>query len=117
MIYLNLAGLGFRKRKKKRKEQILNRLNPIYNRVNQLGKGIGRNLIKAGFDLGSKAIGSEFGKKIINKGIHNIPNIFKIGVSKIKNKNVKKILSSDIADMAVDETQNRAKNKYKTLFE
>ena len=116
MIYLNLTALGFRKIKKKRKEQILNRLNPIYNRVNQSGKGIGRNLIKAGFDLGSKAIGSEFGKKI-NKGIDNIPNIFKFRESKIKNKNVKKILSSDIADMAVDETQNRAKNKYKTLFE
>ena len=43
--------------------------------------------------------------------------MFKFVVSKIKNKNVKKILSSDIADMVVDETQNRAKNKYKTLFD
>ena len=56
-------------------------------------------------------------KRIIDKGIDNIPNIFKFGVSKIKNKNVKKILSSDIADMVVDETQNRAKNKYKTLLD
>ena len=98
------------------RQTIILRKRNAYNRVNQSGKGIGRNLIKAGFDLGSKAIGSEFGKKI-NKGIDNIPNIFKFGESKIKNKNVKKILSSDIADMAVDETQNRAKNKYKTLFE
>ena len=117
MIYLNLAAPGFRKRNRRRKQNILNRLGPVYDRVNQSGKGLGSNLIKAGFDLGSKAIGSEFGKKIINKGIDNIPNIFKFGVSKIKNKNVKKILSSDIADMVVDETQNRAKNKYKTLFD
>ena len=117
MIYLNLAAPGFRKRKRKRKQNILNRLRPVYDRVNQSGKGLGPNLIKAGLDPGSKAIGSEFGKKIINKGIDNIPNIFKFGVSKIKNKNVKKILSSDIADMVVDETQNRAKNKYKTLFD
>ena len=117
MIYLNLAAPGFRKRNRKRKQNILNRLGPVYDRVNQSGKGLGSNLIKAGFDLGSKAIGSEFGKKIINKGIDNIPNIFRFGVSKIKNKNVKKILSSDIADMVVDETQNRAKNKYKTLFD
>ena len=112
-----LAAPGFRKIKIKRKQNILNRLGPVYDRVNQSGKGLGSNLIKAGFDLGSKAIRSEFGKKIINKGIDNIPDIFKFGVSKIKNKNVKKILSSDIADMVVDETQNRAKNKYKTLFD
>ena len=91
------------------RQTIILRKRNAYNRVNQLGKGIGRNLIKPGFDLGSKAIGSEFGKKIINKGIDNIPNIFKFGVSKIKNKNFKNILSSDIADMVVDETQNRAK--------
>ena len=91
------------------RQTIILRKRNAYNRVNQLGKGIGRNLIKPGFDLGSKAIGSEFGKKIINTGIDNIPNIFKFGVSKIKNKNFKNILSSDIADMVVDETQNRAK--------
>ena len=117
MIYLNLAAPGFRKRKRKRKQAILNRLTPVYDKVNQSGKGIGSNLFKAGINIGSKAIGCEFGKNIINKGIDNIPNIFKFGVSKIKNKNVKKILSSDIADMVVDETQNRAKNKYKTLFD
>ena len=56
-------------------------------------------------------------KKIIDKGTDNIPNIFKFGVSKIKNKNVKKVLSSDIADMVVDEAQNRVKNKAKSLFD
>ena len=117
MIYLNLAAPGFRKRKRKRKQAILNRLTPVYDKVNQSGKVLGSTLFKAGINLGSKAIGSEFGKKIINKGIDNIPNILKFGVSKIKNKNVKKILSSEIADMIVDETQNRGKNKYKTLFD
>ena len=117
MIYLNLAAPGFRKRKRKRKEKILNRLGPVYDRVNQSGKGLGSNLIKVGFDLGSKALSSKIGKKIIDKGTDNIPNIFKFGVSKIKNKNVEKVLSSDIADMVVDEAQNRVKNKVKTLFD
>ena len=117
MIYLNLAAPGFRKRKRKRKEKILNRLGPVYDRVNQSGKGLGSNLIKVGFDLGSKALSSKIGKKIIDKGTDNIPNIFKFGVSKIKNKNVKKVLSSDIADMVVDEAQNRVKNKAKSLFD
>ena len=117
MIYLNLAAPGFRKRKRKRKEKILNRLGPAYDRVNQSGKGLGSNLIKVGFDLGSKALSSKIGKKIIDKGTDNIPNIIKFGVSKIKNKNVKKVLSSDIADMVVDEAQNRVKNKAKSLFD
>ena len=117
MIYLNLAAPGFRKRKRKRKQAILNRLTPVYDKVNQSGKVLGSTLFKAGINLGSKAIGSEFGKKIINKGIDNIPDMFKFVVSKIKNKNVKKILSSDISDMIVDETQNRAKSKCETLFD
>ena len=82
MIYLNLAASAFRKIKATGKQE--------KKEAAQLGKGIGSNLIKAGFDLGSKALGSEFGKKLINKGIDNIPNIFKFGVSKIKNENVKK---------------------------
>ena len=80
-------------------------------------KGIAENLIKTGFNLGSKAITSELGKKLINKGIDNIPNIFKFGVSKIKNKKIQDALSSDIAEIVVDEAQNRAKNSYSTLFD
>ena len=68
--------------------------------------------MKAGFDLGSKALGSEFGKKLINKGIDNIPNLFKFGASKIKNKNVKRALDSEIASMVVNEAQGRARKKY-----
>ena len=57
-------------------------------------------------------------KKLVNKGIDTIPDIFKFAVSKIKNKNVKKALNSDIADMVVDEAQNRAKKKrYTSLFD
>ena len=82
MICFNLAAPGFRKRK--RKQAILNRLIPVYDKVNQSGKGLGSTLFKAGINLGSKAIGSEFGKKIINKGIDNISNMFKFVVSKIK---------------------------------
>ena len=48
---------------------------------------------------------------MINKGIDNIPNIFKYGVSKIKNENVKKALNSDIANIVVDKEQNKARGK------
>ena len=97
-IYFNLAREGFRKIKQKRKAQ-------------QSGKGLGSNLIKAGFDLESKALGSEIGKKLINKGIDNIPNIFKFSASKIKNKTLNRALNSEIADLVVNEAQNRVRKK------
>ena len=78
----------------------------------QIRSGIGKNLLKAGINLGSKAIGSEIGKKIINKGIDNMPSIFKFGRSKIKNKNIKKALESEIAEMVVGEVKSKARKKY-----
>ena len=69
-------------------------------------------MLKAGINLGSKAIGSDIGKKIINKGIDNIPNIFKFGRSKVKKKNIKRALESEIADMIVGEVKNKARKGY-----
>ena len=63
---------------------------------------MGSDLAKIGLSIGSKAINFSLGKKLINKGIDSIPSIFKYGVSKIKNKDVKRAMSSDIANMVVD---------------
>ena len=102
-ILLNQVADAFRKIKAKRKAV-------------QSGKGIRSNLAKLWIELGSRAIGSEIGKKIINKRIDSIPDIFKFGASKIRNKNVQKALKSEIADMVVEEAQNKIKNKYNSLF-
>ena len=59
IIYLNQAAPAL-----KRKQEITNRLSPIYNRVNQRGEGLGSSLAKAGLELESKAFASGFGKKI-----------------------------------------------------
>ena len=67
-------------------------------------------------ELGSRGFSSEFGRKLINKGIDIIPNIFKFGASKLKNKNVRRAMQSEIADMIVQEAQNQAKNKYDSLL-
>ena len=134
MIYLNQAAPAFKKIKRKRQHKVIERLGPVYDRVQrrqqdvfdrlqsvydrvQGGRGLAPNLAKAGLELGSRAISSEFGKKLIDKGIDNIPNIFKFGASEIKNKNVRKAMKSEISDMVVQEAQNRATNKYDSLFE
>ena len=66
--------------------------------------------------MGSKAINSVFGKKLIDEGIKQVPNIYKYGTLKIKNKNVQWALNSDLVNIVVDETQNRAKNSWNNLF-
>ena len=65
----------------------------------------------------SKVLNSAVGRKIINKGIDNIPNMFKYGVTKIKNKNVERALNSDIANIVVDEAQNKVRQTSGSLFD
>ena len=60
--------------------------------------------------MGSKAINSVLGKKLIDKGTESLPGRVKFSVSKIKNKNIQRALDSDIANNVVEETQNRAQN-------
>ena len=45
----------------------------------QTGSGLVGNLAKLGPNMGSKAINSVFGKKLIDEGIKQIPNIYKYG--------------------------------------
>ena len=118
MIYLNQAGPTLKRIKRRRKKEVINRLGPVYDRVQgQSGRGLASNLAKTGLELGSKALGSEFGKKLINKGIDSILNIFKFGASKMRNKNVKPAMRSDIAKMVVQEPQNKEEHKYDSLFD
>ena len=69
-------------------------------------------MLKTGINLGSRALGSDIGKKIINKGIDNIPNIFKFVRFKVKNKRIKTALESEIADLVVSDAQKKVRQKY-----
>ena len=91
------------------------RIKKKYRRL-QSGKGLPSIIANLGLKMGSKAINSVLRKKLIGKGIKNIPNIARYGSSKIKNKNVQRGLNSDIASYVVEETQNKAKNKLNNLF-
>ena len=66
--------------------------------------------------MGSEAINSVFGKKLIDEGIKQMPNIYKYMTSKIKNKNVQRALNSNLTNIVVDKTQNRAKKSLSNLF-
>ena len=55
--------------------------------VQGLNQALADRIANLGIRLGSRAINSTIGRKLIGKGIENIPDIFKYGVSKIKIKN------------------------------
>ena len=63
----------------------------------QTGKGLAGNLPNLGISMRSKWINSALGKKLLEKGIENIPAPAKHGTSKIKNIDVQRPLNSDIA--------------------
>ena len=65
--------------------------------------------------MGSKAINSVLGKKLIDKGIESLPDIVKFGASKIKNKNIQRALDCDIVNYVIEEAQNRAQNQLNNL--
>lgn len=50
-------------------------------------------------------------KNLIDEGIKHAPEQFKSGTSKIKNKNLKKALESDVANYIVEETRKKTKKK------
>ena len=77
-VYFNLARDAFRNIKKPRKAAARQ----------QSGQGLRSNFAKMGLNVGSKILASDTGKKLINKAIDSIPNIFKFGASKVKNKNI-----------------------------
>ena len=60
-----------------------------------------KNLFNKGIDVGSRAITSKIGKKLIDERIKDAPELYKIGTFKIKNRNLKKALESDAGNYIV----------------
>ena len=66
------------------------------------------DLAKLGITMGSKAINSVLGKKLIDKGIEQVSNLYRYETSKIKNTNIQQALNSDIVNYA---GRNRTRQK------
>ena len=80
-------------------------------RVNRAAK----TLLKKGLNTESKALSSEIGKKLIHEGIKHAPELYKLGTSKIRNKNVTAAPDCDVANYIVKETQKKAEEDLDNL--
>ena len=55
-------------------------------------------------------------KKLIDEGIKHAPELYKLGPSEIKNKNLRRALDSDIANYIAEQSQEKAKENLDNLF-
>ena len=67
----------------------------------QRGRGIG-SLLKKGYKLGKKAFNSRLGKRLARAVISEVPDVLESLGGKVKNKRLKKILTSDLAKTGAD---------------
>ena len=68
---------------------------------NQSGRGFGF-VFKKAVNLGKKAFNSKLGKKVARMVISNITDALETVVGKVKNRRLKKILTSDLAKTGAD---------------
>ena len=79
-------------------------------RINQRGRGFGSTLKKA-VNLSKKAFNSRLGKKIARMVISKVPDALETVGGKVKNKRLKKILTSDLAKTGADYATSLALEK------
>ena len=60
-------------------------------------------LFKKGLGVSVKALNSDIGKKLVDEGIKHASELYHLETSKIKNKNVKRALESEVATYVVQE--------------
>ena len=70
------------------------RVTPVSKILKGKSKKLLLNVLKSGalakgLDIGSKAINSGIGKKLIGEGMKHAPELYKYGKSRVKNKTLK----------------------------
>ena len=67
----------------------------------QRGRGIG-SIFKKAYKLGKKAFNSRLGRRITRAAVSEIPDLIENFGGKVKNKKIKKLLTSDLAKTGAD---------------
>ena len=67
----------------------------------QRGRGLG-SIFKKAYKLGKKAINSRLGRRITRAAVSEIPDLLENLGGRVKNKRLKKILTSDLAKTGAD---------------
>ena len=102
-IYKERAAPKGRRRKRRRVISYRERQRAALRRRAraQRGRGLG-SVFKKAYKLGKRALNSRLGKKITRAAVSEIPDLLENLGGRVKNKKLKKILTSDLAKTGAD---------------
>ena len=100
-VYKERAAPKGRRRRRRRLAPYRERQRAALCRRAQRGRGLGSTLKKA-YKLGKKAFNSRLGKRITRAVVSEVPDVLENLGGKVKNKRLKKILTSDLAKTGAD---------------
>ena len=61
--------------------------------------------VTKGISIGSRAIKSDLGKKLIDESIKHAPDLYRYGKERVTNKTLKKVLESDVANYIAEKVE------------
>ena len=100
-VYKERAAPKGRRRRRRRLAPYRERQRAALRRRAERGRGLGSTLKKA-YKLGKKAFNSRLGKRITRAVVSEVPDVLENLGGKVKNKRLKKILTSDLAKTGAD---------------
>ena len=95
------APKGRRRKRRRRLAPYRERQRAALRRRAQRGRGLG-SVFKKAYRLGKRALNSRLGKRISRAVVSEAPDVLEKLGGKVKNKRLKKILTSDLAKTGAD---------------
>ena len=100
-VYKERAAPKGRRRRRRRLAPYRERQRAALRRRAQRGRGLG-SVFKKAYKLGKRALNSRLGKRISRAVVSEAPDLLEKLGGKVKNKRLKKILTSDLAKTGAD---------------
>ena len=100
-VYKQRAAPKDKRRKRRRLAPYRERQRAALRRRAQRGRGIG-SVFKKAYKLGKKAFNSRLGKRVARAVVSEVPDVLEKLSGKVKNKRLKRILTSDLAKTGTD---------------
>ena len=100
-VYKERAAPKGRRRRRRRLAPYRERQRAALRRRAQRGRGLG-SVFKKAYKLGKRALNSRLGKRIARAAVSEVPDVLENLGGRVKNKRLKKILTSDLAKTGAD---------------
>ena len=102
-VYKERAAPKGKRRRRRREMSYRERQREVLRRRAraQRGRGLG-SVFKKAYKLGKRAFNSRLGRRITRAAVSEIPDLLENLGGKVKNKKIKKILTSDLAKTGAD---------------